>query len=144
VNDVSSYSLSSLAHSRESCRFADPVPQNEVIMKAAEADVGIIPYLPTNWNNYLCSPNKLFEYIQAGIPVVASDLPFLRKVILGEDIGFTFNPYDPKDIASIINKVTRPQELTRLKQNVRKAAEKWCWEKEEPKLLQIYDRLEEH
>jgi len=36
------------------------------------------------------------------------------------------------------------QELSRLKQNVRKAAEKWCWEKEEPKLLQIYDRLGEH
>ena len=136
--------LRALAYGRENCQFEDPVPQNEVIMKAAEADVGVVPYLPTNWNNYLCSPNKLFEYIQAGIPVVASDLPFLRKVILGEDIGLTFNPYDPRDIASTINKVTREQELTRLKQSVRKAAEKWCWEREEPKLLQIYDRLEEH
>jgi len=136
--------LRDLASHRENCQFEDPVPQDEVIMKAAEADIGIIPYLPTYWNNYLCSPNKLFEYVQAGIPVVASDLPFLRKVILGEDIGLTFDPYDPKDIASTINKVTREQELTRLKQNVRKAAEKWCWEKEEPKLLQIYDRLEKH
>jgi len=136
--------LRDLASDRSNCQFEDIVPQKEVIMKAAEADVGIIPYLPTNWNNYLCSPNKLFEYIQAGVPVVASDLPFLRKVIIGEDIGLTFDPYDPKDIASTINKVTRERELTRLRQNVRKAAEKWCWEREEPKLLQIYDRLEEH
>jgi len=136
--------LKSLASGRENCQFADPVPPNEVVLRAAEADVGIVPYLPTNLNNYLSSPNKLFEYIQAGIPVVASNLPFLSKIICEEDIGLTFNPYDPKDIASAINTVSREHELTRLKQNVRRAAEKWCWEIEEKKLLHIYERLGEY
>ena len=135
--------LKGLASSRGNCQFADPVPPDEVVLRAAEADVGIVPYLPTNLNNYFSSPNKLFEYIQAGIPVVASNLPFLSKIIHEEDIGLTFDPYDPRDIASTINTVTREHELKRLRQNVRRAAEKWCWESEEKKLLHIYERLRE-
>jgi len=136
--------LKGLASSRGNCQFADPVPPDEVVLRAAEADVGIVPYLPTNLNNYFSSPNKLFEYIQAGIPVVASNLPFLSKIIHEEDIGLTFDPYDPRDIASTINTVTREHELKRLRQNVRRAAEKWCWESEEKKLLHIYERLGEY
>ena len=45
------------------------------------ADVGMIPFLNTSLNNFHGLPNKIFEYIAAGIPVVASDFPQLRAVI---------------------------------------------------------------
>lgn len=133
--------LRELARDRSNCRFADPVPMEEMTVKAAEAHIGIIPYLPTNLGYSLASPNKLFEYMQAGIPVAVSDLPFLKKIVLEEDIGLTFDPYDPKDIASAINRITRDKELMRLKRNVQRAAKKYDWSSEEQKLLEVYETV---
>jgi glycosyltransferase involved in cell wall biosynthesis len=74
--------LKALSVGRANVRFENPVDTNKLVSAAGEADVGIIPYLPTNLNNYLASPNKLFEYIQAGLPIAASDSPVMRRVVL--------------------------------------------------------------
>jgi len=131
--------LRELAKKFSNCMFADPVPITDVVEKAAEADVGVIPYLPLNLGNYFSSPNKLFEYIQAGLPVVTSDLPFLRKVVLGEQIGLICDPRDPKSIARAVNAITREDTLTQLRENVRKAAGKYHYGNEEKKILGLYE-----
>ena len=123
------------------CRFEGPVPQNHAIAAASRADVGVIPYVPLNLNNYYSSPNKLFDYIQAGLPVVASDVPYLRKVVTRYNIGFLFNAEDIKSIAHAINVATRPATLKRLKNNVEKIRPLFCWEMEEGKYLAIFERL---
>ena len=130
-----------LAKDRPRCRFMDPVPMEDMVAKASEADVGIVPYLSTNLGNYYASPNKLFEYIQAGLVIAASNLPFLRKVLLEEEIGLTFDPYDPRDIAHVVNTLTREDNLTRLRRNVQKAARKYDWETEGRKLLDLYESV---
>jgi glycosyltransferase involved in cell wall biosynthesis len=84
----------------------------------------------------------LFEYIVAGIPVVASDFPELRRVIEEFKVGCTFNPDDPKDIARAISWVFEDEKrLVELKENARRAAAVLNWENEEKKLLELYRKL---
>jgi len=122
--------------------FLPPVPQNELLLWTSSADVGVIAYRNVGLNNYYSLPNKLFEYIAAGIPVVASDFPELRRVIEEFQVGCTFNPDDPKDIARAITWVLEDeQRLAKLKENARKAAAVLNWENEEKKLLELYRKL---
>jgi glycogen(starch) synthase len=133
--------LKALSVGRRNVQFEDPVKMGKLVSVASEADVGIIPYLPTNLNNYLASPNKLFEYIQAGLPVAASNTPFMRKVILDNDIGVLFDSQDPRSIANALNSVTREDVLRRQRANLLPAAKKYNWENESKKLLNAYESL---
>ena len=120
------------------CKFAPPVPMEKLTEVASSADVGVIPYIPVNINNYFTSPNKLFEYIGAGLAVVGSDVPFLRQIILENEIGYVFNPRDPQSIADAINKATRKENLAHLRANVQRIKHKYSWQAEQKKLLAIY------
>jgi len=133
--------LRSLSTGRKNVRFEAPVKMSKLVSAATEADVGIIPNLPTNLNNYLVSPNKLFEYIQAGIPIVACDIPFLRKVILENDIGVLFDYRDPRSLGNALNRATRNDTLNRQRANVASVAKKFSWDAESTKLLKLYENV---
>lgn len=123
-------------------KFLSPVPMNNLIQSAQTADIGIIAYIPTNINNYLCLPNKLFEYMMAGLALAVSDSPELKKIIQCQDNGIVFNPRKPKDIANKLNKLIDNQEkLKSMKANSLKAAQFYTWENEEKKLIKIYRKL---
>ena len=131
--------LKTLSIGRTNIRFERPVGMREVVKAAESADVGIVPFLATNLSNYYISPNKLFEYIQAGLPIAVSNLPFLTKVVSTNDIGTVFDAREPKSIAEAINQITRKDVLARQRKNVFEVASKFCWEQESKKLLQVYD-----
>jgi len=133
--------LREMSRGLENCVIEKPVPMAEVIPKAAEADVGIIPYLPTTLNNLYASPNKLFEYLQAGLPVIGSDLPFIRKIVVEHDVGSVFDPFDPKDIARTMNLITRDEILEAKRANVKKIRSRFSWEIESKKLLDAVSGL---
>jgi len=133
--------LKELARGLSNCVFEKPVPVSEVVSRAAEADVGIVSYLPTTLNNIYASPNKLFEYLQAGLPVVGSDLPFIRKILLENEIGLVFNPFDPTDIARAINFISQDEAYRKMKMNVEKARHRFSWEAESRKLLSAISAL---
>ncbi len=61
--------------------FFGPVPSDQVTLYAASADLGIAAIENVCLSYYYCSPNKLFEYLLAGVPVIASDLPELGGII---------------------------------------------------------------
>ena len=82
--------------------FVPPVPQDELLAWTMCADVGVIPYPAIDLNHKFCSPNKLFEFIHAQVPIVANDLPFLRDVIVGEGIGVVAPIQDCQAFASAI------------------------------------------
>jgi len=134
--------LKRLATGLPNVRFEPPVRMKEVVEAASQADVGVIPYLPTNLCNYYASPNKLFEYIQAGLAIAASDLPFMRKIILENDIGTVFDPSDPSSIAEALNRVTRTQELEHYRKNQVQVMKKFSWETESQRLLRLYGSFE--
>ena len=74
--------------------------RSEVVAAAAGASVGVIPYEPVGLNNTYTTPNKLFDYMAAGLPVVASRLPELVRFVEGGGMGLTFAPGDPASLAA--------------------------------------------
>jgi glycosyltransferase involved in cell wall biosynthesis len=123
--------------------FEDPVPLAEVVTRGAEADIGVIPYKPTGINNLLSSPNKLFEYMMAGLAVAASDLPELRRIITAEDAGELFHPTRPTSIADALHRLTLHEgRLETCRRNARRASlERYNWESQSRALLDLYARV---
>ena len=91
---------------------------------------------------YLALPNKLFEYVAAGLPVVASDFPELRGVVRGRGIGAVCPPDDPDAIAGALAWVLEDDERhERLRAAARAAAAELTWERESRVLVDLVDRL---
>ncbi len=103
---------------------------------------GLVTLHPTI--NYLDAlPVKMFEYMCAGIPVIASDFPLWRDIIAGNNCGLLVDPMKPKAIAEAIDYlVTHPQEAIRMGANGRRAVDEgYNWAVEEQKLLAFYERV---
>ena len=122
--------------------FFGPVPSDEVIKYAAGADLGVAPIENACLSYYYCSPNKVFEYINAGLAVVASDFPELKRVINNHEIGCTFNPDEPRDIARAVEYIFEdPERWRRMKQNTIAASNCYNWENESEKFLSLYKTI---
>jgi glycosyltransferase involved in cell wall biosynthesis len=103
--------------------FLAPVPMNEMVQRAAEFDIGIVPYPgdPLNLNSYFCAPNKVFEYMMAGLALAVSDLPELRKIVDQYDVGITFDPDNAHNLAQALAELTE-ESLQRMQVNALAAA----------------------
>ena len=96
-----------LAQSRglldRSISFPAPVTEDQLIHAAREADVGIIPYSPHNIAyNYSC-PNKLSQYMAAGLPIICNEIAYVSSVVVDKGIGAAVNFSDHEALASVIN-----------------------------------------
>jgi glycosyltransferase involved in cell wall biosynthesis len=100
---------------------------------------GIVTFLPLP-NHVAAQPNKMFEYMSAGLPVIASNFPLWREIIEGNDCGLCVDPEDPADIAAAIDHLAgHPEDVLRMGANGRKAVlERYNWAVEEGKLLEFY------
>jgi glycosyltransferase involved in cell wall biosynthesis len=108
----------------------------------ASADLGVVIYENICRNNYLCSPNKLFEYLAAGIPIAMCDFPVLRRLLQKYEVGRTFDPSSPKSIASAIRFcLADPARYERMRVNTQQAMLQYNWENEAAKLLDVYRGL---
>jgi len=103
---------------------------------------GIVTFLPEP-NHVEAQPNKMFEYMSAGLPVIASDFPLWREIIEGADCGLCVDPIDPAAIAGAIDRLVQDPALARrMGENGRHAVEtKYNWGVEEQKLLDLYRKL---
>ena len=103
---------------------------------------GLVTFHPLP-NHINAQPNKMFEYMSAGIPVIASDFPLWREIIMGNDCGLLVDPLNPKAIAAAIDElVSNPALAQRKGENGRQAVEeKYNWGVEERKLLDFYQRV---
>lgn len=120
--------------------FHPPVPSEEMLQLTVSADMGLILFKNTCLNNYYSLPNKLYEYMMAGIPVIASSFPEIAAVIRETDSGILVDPESPEEIASAIRMLAaNPEEAKRKGTRGRMAAlEKHNWSNEEVKLLDLY------
>ncbi len=125
----------------------DAVRPQELLGWVAEADVDVMPLQRSTLNHYLCTPNKLWESLAAGVPVVVSDFPVMRRVVLENPdgpLGRACDPRDPGSIAEAIREVIEfaPTERARLRARCLRAAhERWNWETESSRLVGLYAEL---
>jgi glycosyltransferase involved in cell wall biosynthesis len=120
-------------------RFIPKVPWNELLKYTKSANAGLSLDKDTNPNYRYSLPNKLFDYISAGIPVIVSDLPEVRKVVEGNNCGIIISSVTPDAISIAIKKLRDDRNLlNRLKQNAAKASESLNWENESKKIIDFY------
>ncbi len=118
------------------------VPQKDLLPATAAADAGVIPYQATCLNNYYCTPNKLFEFIAAGIPILASDLPEIRRIIETHNLGLLADLSTAKKTAqSIEHFFGDARRFKTWQEQVEKARTVICWEREAEKLVEIFEAL---
>lgn len=122
--------------------FLGYVGRDEIKNTLASSLAGLVVLHPTR--SYLDSlPVKMFEYMCAGIPVIASDFPLWREIVDDAKCGLYVDPLKPLDIAASINYIhDHPVEAQQMGQNGRKAVfEKYNWNIEEEKLFNFYEKI---
>ena len=117
--------------------FFPAVDQSVLLEYSASADVGIIPYPHIDLNSYYCTPNKLFEFIQAGLPMIANDSPELNRFIQENKIGYSKKIETEKDIANMID--TYFEQSIDYKSNILKVRDKISWSVEEKKFVEMME-----
>lgn len=118
-----------------------PVPPEELLEITAGGFVGLAPLELRGWLR-LASPNKLFEYVNAGLPVLSSDLPLMREVIDRYACGMTLDFRDEEAIAGAVNMLLRDPTLHAIyAAGARRTAAEYNWEEQERVLLQLYREL---
>jgi glycosyltransferase involved in cell wall biosynthesis len=118
------------------------IGRTEVSAILQRAVGGLVTFLPVP-NHVDAQPNKMFEYMSAGVPVIASHFPLWKEIVEGNDCGICVDPLDPAAIARAIDYlVTHPQEAERMGRNGQRAVETtYNWGIEEAKLLRFYAAL---
>ena len=122
--------------------FYPPVPHEQVVRTAAMADIGLVLIKPACLSYAYSLPNKMFECMHANLPVVAADLPELRRVVNQHGVGMLCDQEDPRSIASAVKAIIEsPQTADEMRARAGDAALLYTWENERDILLGIYRQL---
>ncbi len=108
--------------------FLPAVPQSELLQHSASADIGIIPYPHVDLNSYYCTPNKLFEFIQAGLPILANDSPELNRFVRANAFGYSAVMGNARQIARAIDAAFAAQDLQTWRGNIRNGRVALAWQ----------------
>jgi len=109
----------------------DPVPNTEIIKYMASCDIGVALYRNTDINNYFCAPNKVYEYIALGKPIITNDYPGLVEAVKKHGQGICTGSLSPTVLAESCERAAD--------RSVVKGGRRKCfWEEQEGILLKIY------
>jgi glycosyltransferase involved in cell wall biosynthesis len=119
------------------------ISRDEVAGVMGRSRVGIVTFLPVV-NHVNALPNKLFEYMSAGIPVVASDFPLWREIVTATGCGLCVDPTDPAAIAAAIDRLAGDAQFGAEcgRNGARAVASEFNWSAQARKLLELYRQLE--
>ncbi len=120
-------------------KFFGPIPNNELLQWTAAADIGLCNIVNSSLSYYTSLPNKLFEYIIAGIAVIGSDSPEIGRIVAEEGVGEVADPVDPEALAKATQTILG--NLDKYRTATKSAALRYNWGIEEQKLLDVYRRL---
>ncbi len=123
----------------ESVFFLGKKPYREMLAISRLADIGLSLDKGTNINYENSLPNKIFDYIQAGTPILASARKEVKKVVVEYEVGEVIENVDANELAEKIKEMLENEEYLKvLKRNCLKTAEILNWEKESEVLREIY------
>ncbi|MBI5670294.1 MAG: glycosyltransferase [Chloroflexi bacterium] len=118
-----------------------PVPPNTIASTLGQADVAAVLTSPHITNNYYALPNKFFEAVAAGLPIVTSPIPAVTALVKQYELGVTCDPTNLASIAEAVLTVLQPEHYDRYRANAQKAREALNWVAEEQKLVALYERI---
>ena len=122
--------------------FIPTVALAELPAYTASADIGVQPIENTCFNHFTTDSNKLFEYVQAGLPVIASDLPEIRLIVQKYDLGLLIKPGDSAALAGAIGRLVGDRTLRlHYAERACKAASQLSWEAQEHELVDLYKKV---
>jgi glycosyltransferase involved in cell wall biosynthesis len=120
------------------------VPPSELLAWTASADVMVMPIQPSTLNHRFTTPQKLFEAMAAGVPVVASDLPGMAGIVRAAGAGELCDPTSPSSIAAAVRAIVDlpPTDRAELRSRIlRTAHDRYSWETEAAGLFDLYAEL---
>jgi glycosyltransferase involved in cell wall biosynthesis len=129
-----------IADTESNVFFHEAVPQLELLKYTSSADFGILFYENSCLNHYYCSPNKMFEYIMAEIPVIISDLYEMKKIINKYKVGLIAEDTSAEGFLKTIEEANQ-LDRQEIKSNLLIAKELFNWEIQEKKLIELYKTL---
>lgn len=123
--------------------FTGFLPSDELLRISFEADFLVYLGKSVVKNMELTIPNKFFDYIMAGKPMIISDLYSLTKIIKQNNIGIVLDTKNKfSQLGNQVNEfVNNNNNIEIIKQNIRNIQKKYCWEEQEKKLIQMYNNL---
>lgn len=107
--------------------FLGRVPANELYKYSSSADLGLCLLDNIGLSYQYALPNRIFDYLHAGVPILATDFPEIRNIVSTYNTGLLINQYDPRYLASVINGFLVSEFDTSHFPNI---AKELCWEKE--------------
>lgn len=119
-----------------------PVPPDALLSHTAQADVGVSLLEDSCENHRLALPNKLFEYVAAGLPVVVSDLPEVARLVEEWQIGWRADPGDAASVAAALEAALARRDDGELRRRLGHAASELTWAREKRRLVDLYERLD--
>jgi glycosyltransferase involved in cell wall biosynthesis len=123
-------------------RMLGLIPFDNLPQYTTLADIGISIEKDTNISYRYCLPNKVFDYIHAGVPVLVSVLIEVKLIVDKYKIGTFIYSHEPKEIAATIKKIfSNPETLDFWKSNLTLASNELNWENEEKVLLSLYNKI---
>jgi glycosyltransferase involved in cell wall biosynthesis len=120
----------------------DAVPVGQLLSFTSSADVGLCLIQNLGASYYYSLPNKLFEYVAAGVPVVASNFPEIASFVESDKVGLVAEPDNEDEVVRAIEQLlTNPEMHREFVDNCLKAAERYTWENESLKLVRAIENL---
>ena len=119
----------------------DPVPPDRAASVLADADLGLALIEPACLSYRMTLPNKLYEYVAAGLPILAGEVPVLAAEVRGNRIGLVADPADPVAVAAALRAMLEPDAQRELRAAVRLVARDAVWEREQVRLSELYEAV---
>ncbi len=134
--------LSQASNLTEQVHFIPTVSLADLPSYTASADIGVQPIENTCLNHFTTDSNKLFEYLIAGLPVVATDFPEIRRIVRAHGIGLLVRDRDDESLSAALNRLSGDVQLREaLAQKAALAAAHLNWEQQEDQLLKLYQKV---
>ncbi len=122
----------------ERLEIREAVPLSQALESIAECEMGLMLIQPVCRSYELTLPNKLFEYAAAGLPILASDLPVIGRVVRAEGIGEVVAAEDIEQIARAMERLADHDVNVRLRERAVAFAERETWDRERAVLAGAY------
>jgi glycosyltransferase involved in cell wall biosynthesis len=121
--------------------FTGRIPFSELRPHTRQASLGISLEEDMGLNYHHALPNRLFDYIQARVPVLVSDLPGMRSIVQEFGVGEVLESREPGALAKqVVRMMSDHEQRMKWKKSLRQAASELCWENEAKKLKDVYRR----